>query len=95
MLNSLQAPAEAKAADKGGAELASWKEGCTFKCKSCPFTATLRSDVKKHCIAAGHGKGTTDCYEITVRDFYPCVLCKRSVLRESKVGAQAIMLLIR
>ena len=28
--------------DQGGAALADWKEGCTFKCKSCDFTATLR-----------------------------------------------------
>ena len=48
------------------------------------FTTTLRQEVKSHCISSGHGKGTTDCYEIAVRDFYPCILCKRSVLRESK-----------
>ena len=28
--------------DQGGAALADWKEGCTFKCKSCDFIATLR-----------------------------------------------------
>ena len=28
--------------DQGGADLADWKEGCTFKCKMCAFTATLR-----------------------------------------------------
>ena len=28
--------------DQGGAVLADWKEGCTFKCKSCDFTARLR-----------------------------------------------------
>ena len=44
-----------------------------------------RAEIKSHCISAGHGRGTADCYEIAVRDFYPCILCKTSVLRESKV----------
>ena len=43
--------------DRGGAELADWKEGCTFRCKSCAFTATLRSELKSHCVSSGHGKG--------------------------------------
>ena len=44
-----------------------------------------RAEIKSHCVSAGHGRGTADCYEIAVRDFYPCILCKTSVLRESKV----------
>ena len=61
--------------DRGGAELADWKEGCTFKCKSCDETFSLLSKVMSHYVSSGHGKGTADCNKITVRDIYPCLLC--------------------
>ena len=42
-LDKLDKPEKVAAiSDQGGVELADWKEGCTFKCKSCAFTATLR-----------------------------------------------------
>ena len=60
-----------------------WKEGCTFKCNMCEVITLTRSDMRKHCIASGHGKGTVNCYTIHTKGTYVCLLCDKSIMKES------------
>ncbi len=72
------------AAERTLVEESDWREGCEFQCNSCEFTATRRDDIKRHCKRDHGNAGTTSCYEVSRQSIYCCLICKRSVLRESK-----------
>jgi hypothetical protein len=61
-----------------------WKDGCLFECSACPATAVRRDDMKKHCIGSHGNAGTINCYRMAVKSPYCCLICKRTLHRESK-----------
>ena len=75
---------EASQSGKGEKDTA-WRDACKFACNNCPEETATRNAMKTHCKNKHGNDGATKHYRVTVRAEHVCLLCKRPVLRESKM----------
>ena len=64
--------------------LAPWRNACKFSCNYCPEVKSSRFAMMKHCRTAHHKDYSARHYRLLEGPEHMCLLCKRSVLQDSK-----------